>query len=380
MRIKFEEMLNFLKDVASKEKKYLNDEVLKLIVKISEGSVRDGLSLLDRIFLSDDENGKKLNLKTAQTIFGYYDKSYLLDLVLELLKGNEEEVIKLYKNIYDQGIEPKLFINNFLEIIYYLKNFKNLNNLKQSIDFSDADIKKIKGISEQVDDRTLLLFWEFTMETMHEINLVSNQHLAIEMFLIRLIYLKNKTPINVEDTYNSKNNSSIQNILNEEDTSKKLDITENNNKTINQIKFSSQKKEKYLPEDERKSNKTIINSLSELISICTTKKEIGLKYELENNVNLISFKNNNIEISFNENLDKNFIKNLTSKLFDWTGERWIILLSKKSGSKSIKEIKIEKKEHELKNLKDSKLFEKAKNLFPDLEIVDINDLKRGNDD
>ena len=69
------------------------------------------------------------------------------------------------------------------------------------------------------------------------------------------------------------------------------------------------------------------------------KKEIGLKYELENNVNLISFKNNNIEISFNENLDKNFIKNLTSKLFDWTGERWIILLSKKAGLKSIKEIK-----------------------------------------
>ena len=96
-------------------------------------------------------------------------------------------------------------------------------------------------------------------------------------------------------------------------------------------KKSSQKKEKHLIEDEKKSNKTTINSFSELISICTKKKEIGLKYELENNVNLISFKNNNIEISFNENLDKNFIKNITSKLFDWTGERWIILLSKRSG-------------------------------------------------
>ena len=58
------------------------------------------------------------------------------------------------------------------------------------------------------------------------------------------------------------------------------------------------------------------------------RKEIGLKYELENNVNLISFKNNNLEISFNENLDKDFTKNLTSKLLNWTGERWIILLSK----------------------------------------------------
>ena len=380
MRITFEEMLNFLKNVTSKEKKYLNDDILKLIVKISEGSVRDGLSLLDRIFLSDNENGKKLDLKNAQEIFGYYDKSYLLDLIFELLKGNEEKVIQLYKNIYNQGIEPKLFINNFLEIIYYLKNFKNLNNLKQSVDFSDTDLKKIEEMSKQVDDRTLLLFWEFTMEKMSEINLVSNQHLAIEMFLIRMIYLKKKSINNLEKIETSNNDSSIHNIPKDEDFSKELDNIKKNNKTINQIKFSSQKKEKHSIEDEKKSNKTTINSFSELISICTNKKEIGLKYELENNVNLISFKNNNIEISFNENLDKNFIKNITSKLFDWTGERWIILLSKRSGLKSIKEIKIEKKENEFKNLKNSKFYEKATNLFPDLEIVDIKDLNMRDDD
>ena len=380
MRITFEEMLNFLKNVTSKEKKYLNDDILKLIVKISEGSVRDGLSLLDRIFLSDNENGKKLDLKNAQEIFGYYDKSYLLDLIFELLKGNEEKVIQLYKNIYNQGIEPKLFINNFLEIIYYLKNFKNLNNLKQSVDFSDTDLKKIEEMSKQVDDRTLLLFWEFTMEKMSEINLVSNQHLAIEMFLIRMIYLKKKSINNLEKIETSNNDSSIHNIPKDEDSSKELDNIKKNNKTINQIKFSSQKKEKHSIEDEKKSNKTTINSFSELISICTNKKEIGLKYELENNINLVSFKNNNIEISFNENLDKNFIKNITSKLFDWTGERWIILLSKRSGLKSIKEIKIEKKENEFKNLKNSKFYEKATNLFPDLEIVDIKDLNMRDDD
>ena len=380
MRITFEEMLNFLKNVTSKEKKYLNDDILELIVKISEGSVRDGLSLLDRIFLSDNENGKKLDLKNAQKIFGYYDKSYLLDLIFELLKGNEEKVIQLYKNIYNQGIEPKLFINNFLEIIYYLKNFKNLNNLKQSIDFSDADLKKMDEMSKQVDDRTLLLFWEFTMEKMSEINLVSNQHLAIEMFLIRMIYLKKKSINNLEKIERSNNDGSIHNIPKDESLSNELDSIKKNNKTINQIKFSSQKKEKHLIEDEKKSNKTTINSFSELISICTNKKEIGLKYELENNVNLISFKKNNIEISFNENLDKNFIKNITSKLFDWTGERWIILLSKKSGLKSIKEIKIEKKDNEFKNLKNLKFYEKATNLFPDLEIVDIKDSNMRDDD
>ena len=375
MRISYEEMLNFLKKVTLKEKKSINEDVLKLIVKISEGSVRDALSLLDRIFLSDNENGKKLDLKAAQEIFGYFDKSYLIDIIFELLKGNEEKVIELYKNIYDQGMEPKLFINNFLEIIYYLKNFKNLDKLNQSIDFSDTDYKKIKELSGQVDDRTLILFWEFTIETMGEINLVSNQNLAIEMFLIRLLYLKRKVSVNAENLTNSSDRTSLQNNLKNENSSKKIEAPKDSNTIISQIKFSSQEKEKASFENNELSNKTKINSFSELISICNKKKEIELKYELENNVNLVSFKNNNIEISFNERLEKNFIKNLTSKLLDWTGERWIILLSKKNGLKSIKEIKKENKENEFKNLKKSELYEKATNLFPDLEIVDINYLK-----
>ena len=88
-------------------------------------------------------------------------------------------------------------------------------------------------------------------------------------------------------------------------------------------------------------------------------------------LNLISFKNNNIEISFNENLDKNFIKNLTSKLLDWTGERWIILLSKKSGSKTMREIKSQDKNRILQDLKESETYKKAINLFPDIEVINV---------
>ena len=90
MRIGFDELLNFLKKVISMEEKNLDEDVLKLIVKMSEGSVRDSLSLLDRIILNENnENSQsKLDLKQAQEIFGYFDKTYLLDLIFELLRGN----------------------------------------------------------------------------------------------------------------------------------------------------------------------------------------------------------------------------------------------------------------------------------------------------
>ena len=381
MRISFDQLLNFLKKVVSSEKKNLNDEILKLIVRISEGSVRDSLSLLDRILLSADEDGDKLDLKSAQEIFGYFDKSYLLDIIYELLKGNEEKVLELYKNVYNQGIDPKIFINNFLEILYCLKNYKNINNLNSSLDFSDTDIKRIEDLANKVDNKTIILFWEFSLNILSEINLVSNQHLAVEMFLIRLMYLKKSDPKEIKpfSILNDENNNKKTQLI-DKNYKNKLDKNDNENKTINQIKVSSQEKQKKEIDDQKLSNKTNINSFSDLILMCTSKKEIKLKYELENNVNLVSFKNKNIEISFNENLDNNFIKNLTSKLLDWTGDRWIITLSKKVVSKTIKEIKKINENNDLEELRNSDRYKKAISLFPDLEIVDVKNLKNKNNE
>ena len=113
------------------------------------------------------------------------------------------------------------------------------------------------------------------------------------------------------------------------------------------------------------------NSLKKLLIYCTEKKEIKLKYELEKNVNLVSFEKNRIEISFNDNLDKNFIKDLSLKLFEWTNQRWIITLSKLRGEISIKEKeKIKKAEH-LEKAKNSELYKKVLNKLPDASLVDV---------
>ena len=75
----------------------------------------------------------------------------------------------------------------------------------------------------------------------------------------------------------------------------------------------------------------------------------GYKYELEKNVNLVRFEKNRIEISFNDNLDKNFVKDLSLKLFEWTHQRLIITFSKKKGEISIKDKEKNKKNELIKN-------------------------------
>ena len=368
-RIKSSELFDFLKKVSLKENARISDNALKLIIKISEGSVRDALSLLDRGMLSTSDKDE-LSLEKAQQIFGFFDKSKLIELFIFILEGNETKTLELYRKIYDQGVDPRVFINDFLELLYYFKNINFLSVENSNFSLNDDEHKQIKKLSESIDNKNLMLFWQFTIKTLNELDIVSNQNLSIEMFLLRLIYL---TGINEDKILEKKKN----NQFNEKIRSTEIvnDEVSNPNKTINQIKNISQtnniEPKKKLATDLININPLKIISFKSLIETCNIKKEIKLKYELENNVNLVKFENLRIEISFNERLDKNFVKDLTTKLLEWTGERWIITLSKNRGEISFKEKLKKTKSEEIEKIKKSKLFSDLKEKFLDIKLVDI---------
>ena len=366
-RIKSTELFEFIKKIKDKENGKVSDEALKLIVKISEGSVRDALSLLDRGLLSLEQN-TELDLNAAQKIFGYFDKSQLINLFELILRGEEEKVINIYRKIYDQGVEPKVFINDFLEILYYFKNINSLSLESTNFSLNDEEFSKIKEISNQVNSEILILFWQFAVSSLEELDIVSNQHLSIEMFLIRLMHLSS-----IKLKQDTKKEQTSHNIDDRIQKKEKENEFDDNSRVINQIKNVAQE-EKHKPDVKQEVeaiDKNLINSFEDLLDICTQKKEIKLKYELEKNVNLVKFERNRIEISFNDNLDKDFVKDLSSKLFEWTSERWIITFSKSKGEMSVKEKQKNKKDKLINEVKSSETYQMVMEKFPDAELIDV---------
>ncbi len=280
-RVNSSDLFNFIKNVKDKEKGKINDEALKLIVKISEGSVRDALSLLDRAILSQSEKSE-INLKEAQNIFGFFDKSYLINLFKFLFKGDEKEVINIYKSIYNQGVEPKVFLNDFLEILYYIKNISSIKLDGQSFSLNDQEFNEIEQISKEISPETLLLFWQFTIKTLGELDIVSNQNLSMEMFLIRLLYLKDNKAFSSHEKSDLNNEKYSNGNI---DKAEKFNLTkdegelENKNKTISQIKnFAQEESTKPEKKVESKLINIEIKNFDELINICNEKKELKLKY------------------------------------------------------------------------------------------------------
>ena len=368
-RVDSEELFEYLTKIKNLEKGNISDEAIKLIVKLSEGSVRDSLSLLDRALLVENE-GNEIDLKTAQNIFGYFEKSIIIDLLKHIFSGSEENTLGLYKKIYNSGVEPKIFLNEYLETLYFLKNVNYINSDGTNFDLNNNEFESIKNLSNKISNSELLLLWQFTLKNLEKIDIVKNQTQFVEMFLIRSLYLKKK--LNVE------NKPELKKLKKDIEIDKTIIDSSGQTKkeTINQLKNVEQQEKKIsAPEVKNKSEGVQIKSLKDLIEICEHNKELKIKYEIENNVRLVSFEDNKIEISFNSNLDKTFIKELSYKLLEWTKTRWIIAFSKKDGMPTIKEEKKKSEKNLLEKEYLSDFSNEIKKIFPDAELLKLEEEK-----
>ena len=195
---------------------------------------------------------------------------------------------------------------------------------------------------------------------------------------MQLVHLKNieiNTDVsrnnNIEKNENSRQKSLVgKDVIQEENLETSLSTgIKNQLKNTNQIKTNPIKN---LTSEIHKT-KVEIKSFQDLIDQAKKEKEAELKFDLERNVKLVSFNRGKIDISFNEKLNKNFIKNLTEKLLFWTGERWIISLSKNNDAKSVYEQNMEHKSYKLEEFKKSDLAKQMEEAFPDAKLVDIQE-------
>ena len=377
-RVSIKILFDNLKKISKIENGKISDGALKLIAKAAEGSVRDSLSLLDRTLVDQHITEKEIDEPFVRKMLGIANRSKILELIHYIFQGDQKKSIKQLREMINEGIEPANLLNDFLEIIYFILQKKSLGNFDSNLSISDSEIDMINLISKDVDISTLIIFWQFILKGLDELSIVSNPILSLEMMVVRLIHLKDMP--SYEGILDSINKSNLKNdndnVITEKYT--KVDINEKNeiNKiSKDQIKNTLQTKPELGSTNPKKlieeKNLEHISSFEDLIKLSSIKKEVELKHDLEKNVNLIKFSEGKIDIGFNENLGKNFVRNLSEKLLTWTGKRWLITLTKASGQKTFSERQSIMAEQLLEKEKKGEVCKKFKNIFPDGELIEI---------
>ncbi len=374
-RVSLKSISAHLKKISKIENGKISDEALDLLSRASEGSVRDAISLLDRALvfqsLSPD---KPVDSKEVRKMLGLVDKSKLIYLLKYVFQGDEKNALKQFNDIFDSGLDAKIFLNDILELVYLFSRRINLGPIEKDLFISQNELELIEENSKGLNNQDLGLFWQLTIKTIEDLKTVSSEKIALEMFLIQLMHVKN-----LDDNEVVKN-FSPSSILDPITNKKKIEESNNDpnliNSTKDQLKSTEQIKvfkDKNLESEKIIKKKIEIRSFDDLVTLAEKDKDAELKYDLERNVRLVKFDYGKIDINFNENLNKNFINKLSKILFKWTNKRWIITLSKEEGEKTIYEKKIESRKNFLNKEKQSLVYKKILDTFTDADLIDVKE-------
>jgi DNA polymerase III subunit gamma/tau len=377
-RVSVEQLCAHLQKITKKENGNISEDAIKLIARTSEGSVRDSISLLDRALISQSIVENKIIEDTdVRKMLGLADKSKVINLFKEVLSGNEKDAVKYLNELINDGLDAKNFLNDILEVLYFFSRRISLGPIEKDMSISESEVQMVDEYSKNIDMQDIGLFWQLTIKTIDDLRIVGNENLTLEMYIMQLVYLKKiderKEFSNIE---NNTNNISSEKLVGKKTNDKSLKTNTTNQiknqlKSTNQIKASPTK----ISIENNSETKIEITSFQDLINQANKEKEIELKYDLERNVKLVSFNKGTIDISFNEKLNKNFIKTLTEKLLLWTGERWIISLSKNTDAKSVYEKNLENQSNKIEEFKKSKIAQDVQKAFPDAKLINLQEEK-----
>ena len=372
-RVGWESIKDHLSKILKIEKGKISDDAIKLLAIASEGSVRDAVSLLDRalVFQSLKPNEIIQDLDVRKML-GLADKSQLINLLKNVFEGNESGALKILRTLIDNGLDAKNFLNDILQLVYLFSRRVSLGTIEKELFLSDSEIGLIEKVSKDLNIQDLNLFWQLTLKTIEDLDIVSNENISLEMYLMQLMHIKSINEKQIDSNF--LENDKSKTILDDKGTLENKTNFKSTHSAKEQLKNIEQVKtlRKNEPINELVESKQFkVKSFEDLVEIAEKNKEIELKYDLERNVKLVSFEEGKISINFNENLNKNFIKKLSQNLYDWTGKRWIISLSKAENFKTFHQEKIDKKEKILNEEKNSKASQEMLEIFNDANLIDV---------
>ena len=356
-------LIDHLKWVCEEEKINFTLEALQIIVRVSGGSVRDALSLLDQ---SASISGDDIKSETISFMLGLPSRVSSIEILENIFDSNIENALKIYDNVINHGTNGEILIGDMLDIIHLSTRIniigeKNLDTFMNSIpDGEKAGILKISKISLPGLTRA----WQILLKGIEEIRAAPNPDEAGSMILIRLAYscnlpdpasLVKKIQASLEERKATFNDS-----LEEKDDGKK-----NTSEIINDLQE--------INSIDNKTTLAEVNTFEDLVEIFKIKGELLLHAQLLSCVHLISFEKGKLEISISGNTNNNIAKDISKFLKNWTGEDWVISIVDDQGTETLDHKNERKAQEEIENTKNTPEMQKVLKAFPNAELKSVND-------
>ena len=363
LRIENKILNNHLVDIINKEKIDIDNSAISLIVRAADGSIRDGLSLLDQAISNQN---LKVDTKSVAAMLGLAEREKIFDLLEKILEGNSIEALKLYKNLYNLGADVIMIFDELINVVHFLTQIKITPSIKDDIYIPEIERSRGLILSSNISLNNLNIIWQILFKGFQELQTGFHLFQHGEMLILRIIYLfDGNTPDDLLKKIQKEEQAINKSKINEQ-----KDIQDDvNNKILNFNKNSNKDKE-------NNSNTLIkqIKNYRQFVEMFFINREGMLHSKLYNDVRLINFKDGELIINISRISDKYFTKNISKLISKWTGRIWQIKTSSSNLGKSLFEEDIINQQKEIELMKDNLLVKKILNEYPLTQIHSISDL------
>ncbi len=350
-------MVTHLARICAKENVPVEEEALAVIARAAEGSVRDALSLLDQAIALGAGAGRTLDAATLRTMLGLADRTRVIDLFEQVMRGDMASALGTLKELHDSGGEPGQILVDLADFVHFVTRVKLVPEAADDPAASPEERVRGKLFAKGLSMAVLTRAWQLLLKGMQEVKDAPRPLAAADMVLVRLAYAADLPSPDEAlrrlgggggarpavprpqggpngggpngggssgggEGGGSGGRASLAIVA----SPRPVAMTAERAEPVRAI----------LPAPEA-SSAVRLNSLEDLVALAASKRDIQLKTALERDVHLVRFDEGSIEFSLAPSAPQTLPQALMRKLLEWTGARWVVALSRDPGAPTLAE-------------------------------------------
>jgi DNA polymerase III subunit gamma/tau len=381
-RVDAELLVKHLQGIAEKEAITAEPAALAMIARASEGSVRDALSLFDQAIA---HAAGPVRAEDVRQMLGLADRARVIDLFEALMRADLARALAEVRDQYDTGADPAMVLGDLAEFTHFVTRVKIVPALADDVSLTETERTRGRAFAAKLSMRVLARTWQMLLKGMEEVAAAGRPLAAAEMVLVRIAYAADlPTPDEVIRALgeNAHGNGATpapsgQPALRVEMPARAEAPRADGPRGGTRAALAA------VAPAEMRANEPVtraeeigapvrgLASFEDLVALAAERRDLTIKSALERDVRLVRFEDGRLEISLETSASKTLTGELSKRLADWTGRRWMVIVSAEPGVPSLY-AQAQMRKTDLKDgVRADPLVQAVLARFPGAEIVDV---------
>lgn len=371
--------------ICEKENVKAEDAAIAMIARAADGSVRDGLSILDQAMALD---GEKVTSQAVEDMLGLADRAKSLDLLERALTGDMPEALEILDEFYSNGADPIVVMQDLLDLTHTLTKLRAVPEAKEMKHAMAADeVKRAAELAGKLSMPTLSKTWQILLKGLGEVQAAPNPQSAAEMVLIRLAYaadLPDPADLIKKIQEQGSGGAPAANSSASGASSSAPQPAASAPATVEAPRGGSRGGGEMaalavVPQDAPPAPATSIKTLEDVVSTLEAHSEVLLASQVYQYVHLVKLEQGRLEIRPESEAPPNLAQNLGQALTRIADNRWIVSVSGAPGQPTLAQNAQALLEAERSEILEMPIMKEVLSVFPEAEIKAIKHIQDNKD-